>query len=37
MNQTEINNLIKAGEIAKKAKEYTRQIAKKNVSLLEIA
>ena len=29
MNQTEINNLIKAGEIAKKAKEYARQITKK--------
>ena len=37
MNQEEINDYKKAGEIAKKVKEYARSIIKKDTLLLEIA
>ena len=37
MNKEQINNTIQAGEIAKKAKAYAREIIKKDMLLLEIA
>jgi methionyl aminopeptidase len=37
MDQSEIDKLIKAGEIAKQVKDFARSITKKGVSLLEIA
>ena len=37
MNQQEINNLIKAGSIAKQVKQFAREIIKPKIPLIEIA